>query len=46
VLAGWRRARLWGRQPDSATLNLPRLQDVTGGCERLLRTPVPLAYTR
>ena len=22
------------------------LQDVTGGCERILRTPVPLAYTR
>lgn len=24
----------------------PPVQDVTGGCERILRTPVPLMYTR
>lgn len=24
----------------------PQFADVTGGCERILRTPVPLMYTR
>jgi hypothetical protein len=26
--------------------NLTVYSDVTGGCERILRTPVPLSYTR
>lgn len=29
-----------------APTSLPFAQDVTGGCERILRTPVPLAYSR
>lgn len=26
--------------------NLTVFADVTGGCERILRTPIPLSYTR
>jgi ion channel-forming bestrophin family protein len=26
--------------------NLTELNDLVGGCERLLRTPIPIAYTR
>jgi predicted membrane chloride channel (bestrophin family) len=26
--------------------NLTVYSDVTGGCERILRTPIPLSYTR
>lgn len=26
--------------------NLTAMEDVVGGCERLLRTPIPLSYTR
>ena len=29
-----------------ADLNITRLIDIYGGCERILKTPVPLSYTR
>ena len=43
-------ARLGPRMPDTATKRLDEtmveMGAVTGGCERLLSTPMPLSYTR
>eukprot|EP00899_Mesostigma_viride_P012703 jgi/Mesvir1/21433/Mv20903-RA.1 len=47
VMAGIiRKANLTPMQTTAMDLNLTAFADVVGGCERILKTPIPLSYTR